>query len=266
MGVIRFTTIIDNIEVQVIVDGGSSNTYLQPRIAQFLKVPIEPTPKFQVLAGNGQCLTVEGMVRQLPLQVQGYELVVPAYLLPVAGANLILGSSWLATLGPHIVYYANLTLKFYQQGKFITLKGDKHPIPQQSQLHQLRRMQHTNAIAECFTIQLMESEIPQDILVELPSDIEPELAILLHKYRKVFQSPSGLPPPRGHHHEIMLQEGTKPVKVKPYRYPHSQKEAIEIMVQDMLQQEIIKPNSSPFSSPIILVKKEGWQLAILHGL
>ncbi|MCI27986.1 hypothetical protein A2U01_0049186, partial [Trifolium medium] len=68
MGVIRFTAIIDNIEVQVIVDGGSSDTYLQPRIAQFLKVPIKPTPKFQVLVGNGQCLTVEGMVRQLSLQ------------------------------------------------------------------------------------------------------------------------------------------------------------------------------------------------------
>ncbi|MCI42914.1 hypothetical protein A2U01_0064151, partial [Trifolium medium] len=61
------------------------------------------------------------MVRKLHVQVQGHELVVPAYLLPVAGADLILGSSWLATLGPHIADYAHLTLKFYQQGKFITL-------------------------------------------------------------------------------------------------------------------------------------------------
>jgi hypothetical protein len=256
MGIIRFTGTIDNTEVQVIVDGGSSDTYLQPRIAQFLKLPVEPTPKFQVLVGNGQCLSVEGMVRKLPLQVQGQELVMPAYLLPVAGADLILGSSWLATLGPHIADYASLTLKFYQQGRFITLQGDRAKGPQQAQLHQLRRMQHTNAIAECFTIQLMEPEVPQDILVELPADMEPELAILLHTYRKVFKTPSGLPPPREHNHEIHLKEGTKPVKVKPYRYPHSQKEAIEEMVHEMLEQGIIKPSNSPFSSPIILVKKK----------
>jgi hypothetical protein len=256
MGIIRFTGMIGNIAVQVLVDGGSSDTYLQPRIAQFLKVPIEATPKFQVLVGNGQCLTVEGIVRQLHLQVQGHELIIPAYLLPVAGADLILGSSWLAMLGPHIADYASLTLKFHHMGKFITLQGEKIASPQQSQLHQLRRMQNTNAIDQYFTIQLMDSVIPQDTLADLPDNIEPELAILLHTYREVFNTPSGLPPPRDHSHEIHLKEGTQPVKVKPYRYPHSQKEEIEKMMQDMLQQGIIKPSNSPFSSPIILVKKK----------
>jgi len=117
-------------------------------------------------------------------------------------------------------------------------------------------MQHTKAIAECFTIQMVTSKDPQDILYELPSNIEPELAILLHTYQKVFQNPSGLPPPRSHDHQIPLQEGTTPVKVKPYRYPHSQKEQIEKMVHEMLEQGIIKPSNSPFSSPIILVKKK----------
>ncbi|GAU44890.1 hypothetical protein TSUD_400530 [Trifolium subterraneum] len=205
MGIIKFTGTICNIEVQVLVHGGSSDTYLQPCIAQFLKVLIETTPSFQVLVGNSESLTVEGIVRKLQLQVQGHELIVPAYLLPVAGADLILGLSWLATLGPHIADYAALTLKFYQNGKFITLR---------------------------------------------------ELAILLHTYKKVFQTPTGLPPTRSQDHDIPLQVGTMPVKVKPYRYPHSQKEQIEKMVHEMLEQGIIRPSNSPFSSPIILVKKK----------
>ncbi|GAU23864.1 hypothetical protein TSUD_369720 [Trifolium subterraneum] len=213
MGIIRFTGRIGNIDIQVLVDGESSDTYLQPRIAHFLRVPIEPTPKFQVLVGNGQSLTVEGIVRQLHVQVQGHELTVPAYLLLVAGADLILGSSWLASLGPHIADYAALTLKFYQNGKYITLQGDTSAQPLQAQFHQLSRMHHTNAIAECFTIQMLALEVPQDILSDLPSNMEPELAILLHTYQKVFHTPTGLPPPREKKHEIHLQEGTTPVKL-----------------------------------------------------
>ncbi|MCH94215.1 hypothetical protein A2U01_0015172, partial [Trifolium medium] len=257
VGTIRFTGKIGKMEVQILVDGGSSDTYLQPRIAQFLKIPVETTPNFKVLVGNGQSLIVEGIVKQLQVEIQGHELIVPAYLLPVSGADLILGSSWLATLGPHIADYASLALKFYQQGKFITLQGEHSKGPQQSQLHQLRRMQHTNAIDDCFTIEMVQPQVNQDEFQGLTADMDPELTLLLRAYQQVFQTPTGLPPPREHNHEIHLQEGTKPVKVRPYRYHHSQKEQIEKMVQDMLEQGIIKPSTSPFSSPIILVKKKG---------
>lgn len=53
----------------------------------------------------------------------------------------------------------------------------------------------------------------------------------------VFATPSGLPPNRCQDHAIPLLEGTNPVKVKPYRYPHSQKAQIEQMVHDMLFQD-----------------------------
>jgi hypothetical protein len=72
VGTIRFTGRIGNIPVQVLVDGGSSETFVQPRIAQVLKVPIEASPCFQVLVGNGQSLMVEGKVRELKLHVQGH--------------------------------------------------------------------------------------------------------------------------------------------------------------------------------------------------
>jgi hypothetical protein len=40
MGVLRFSGSIDHIKVQVLIDGGSSDNFLQPRIAKFLKLPI----------------------------------------------------------------------------------------------------------------------------------------------------------------------------------------------------------------------------------
>lgn len=93
VGTIRFTGVIAGINVQVLVDGGSSDNFLQPRIAHFLKMPIEPSPNANVLVGNGELMAAEGLVKNLTVSLQGHELTVPVYLLPVSGADLILGST-----------------------------------------------------------------------------------------------------------------------------------------------------------------------------
>ena len=54
------------------------------------------------------------------------------------------------------------------------------------------------------------------------------------------------------------------MNVKPYRYPYYQKQEIEDQVTVMLAKGFIQPNSSPFSSPVLLVKKkdEAWQFCV----
>ena len=62
-GTIRFKGLINGHEVQILVDGGSSDNFIQPRIATFLQLPIHSTPNFRVVVGNGDLLTCEGQVR-----------------------------------------------------------------------------------------------------------------------------------------------------------------------------------------------------------
>jgi len=83
-----------------------------------------------------------------------------------------------------------------------------------------------------------------------------EIALLLNTFKEMFQIPHGLPPTRTQDHSIMLMPNTTPVKVKPYRYPHSQKAEIERIVTKMLAEGIIQPSTSPFSSSVLLVKKK----------
>jgi hypothetical protein len=72
---------------------------------------------------------------------------------------------------------------------------------------------------------------------------------LLLDFADIFEAPRGLPPQRLHDHRIHLLPGTAPVAVRPYRYPQLLKDEVERQCADMLAQGIIRPSTSPFSSP-----------------
>lgn len=93
-----------------------------------------------------------------------------------------------------------------------------------------------------------------------PSYLQP----VLERFCEVFHMPPGLPPIRERDHYITLKEGTDPISVRPYRYPQSQKDEIERLISDMLQAGLIQDSISPFSSPILLVKKKdgSWRFCV----
>ena len=79
-----------------------------------------------------------------------------------------------------------------------------------------------------------------------------------------FNRLMALPPKRTHDHQIPLEPNTKPVSVRPYRYPYYQKNEIEKMVKELLHARLIRPSSSHFSSPVLLVKKAdgSWRFCV----
>ena len=68
--------------------------------------------------------------------------------------------------------------------------------------------------------------------------------------------PTALPLQWAFDHPIKLKDDSKAFNVLPYRYAHFQKGEIERQVEEMLKQGIIRPSSSPFSLPVLLVKKK----------
>jgi hypothetical protein len=78
---------------------------------------------------------------------------------------------------------------------------------------------------------------------------------LLSDYASIFTVHTELPPQRACDHSIPLLEGVAPVSVEPYRFASTMKDEIEKQVQEMLDNGIIQKSSSPFSSYMLLVKK-----------
>lgn len=73
-------------------------------------------------------------------------------LLPIVGADIILGANWLATLGPHIADYSIRTLEFFYNKKLIILKGETQLKPNRTTIPQLHRLCSTHAITSCYTL------------------------------------------------------------------------------------------------------------------
>ena len=90
------------------------------------------------------------------------------------------------------------------------------------------------------------------------------LSDLLAEFPKVFEIPTTLPLICGHKHQIVLKDGTPPVCERPYRYPYFQKSEIQKIVNELLELGSIQPSQSPFSSPVLLVRKTkgSWRMCI----
>ena len=144
------------------------------------------------------------------------------YLLPIYGADIVLGVQWLAGLGPILFDYRELYMRFFFEGAQVTLHGLKRVPLAQMSVAQLRREGHTDAIASFFQLSMHSlSESSQSHTIESPnSSLAAALQALLDRFASVFDSPQGLYPQRNFVHRIPLLPYTAPVNVRPYRYPH----------------------------------------------
>jgi hypothetical protein len=79
---------------------------------------------------------------------------------------------------------------------------------------------------------------------------------VLDKFPDVFSEPSDMPPKRDCDHAITLLPDAKVVNQRYYRLPHHQKDAMEDIIKTMIQNKVIRPSISPYSSPAIMVKKK----------
>ena len=97
-----------------------------------------------------------------------------------------------------------------------------------------------------------------------PPPPAPEVSALMADFPKVFEEAEGVeknPPVR---HPIRLEDGAKPSHVKPYRFTETQRNEMKEQVIQLLQKGWIRPSSSPWGAPVLLVpKKDGtWRFCV----
>ncbi|KOM46152.1 hypothetical protein LR48_Vigan06g145800 [Vigna angularis] len=155
-------------------------------------------------------------------------------------------------------------MAFEHAGRRVVVKGDPKLDKRVVGPEKLLKLSEVEAWAIVWSLEGekgSKKEVEREESTEEPNR---DLERILTRHAGVFQEPQGLPPNKKEKHRITLKEGTDPVNVRPYRYPHAMKEGIERQVSEMLHAGIIQPSINPYSSPVILVKKKdgSWRFCI----
>lgn len=108
---------INGQEVIILVDGGSTNNFIQSGMAAHLNLVMQPSMHTWVTVGNGDTLTCGGECSAVPLKVGDTIFTIDLILLPIYGAYLVLAVQWLLQLGPVLFDYKHLWMEFSFQGK-----------------------------------------------------------------------------------------------------------------------------------------------------
>ncbi|GAU37779.1 hypothetical protein TSUD_158600 [Trifolium subterraneum] len=185
--------------------------------------------------------------------------VADVVVLPLACCDLILGIQWLKYLGPILWDFEKLQMELTTKVpsfKLINNKSFAQAVQKGAELCFF-------IYADCSTFMLLTCHVmhTSDASVVIP----PPIAALLIDYADIFEETSQLPLScPGFDHKITLKEGITPFNLHPYRFSLVQKDVIDKLVHDMLDQGIVQHSTSPFASPTILVrKKDGlWRFCV----
>ena len=242
-------------EMVILIHSGSTHNFLDEDMWVALNLPLSSKDTFEVQIANGALIKTKGISYGVPLKVQGDTFKVDLNILPLGDCAVVLGSQWLYSLGLIQWDFNHLTMQFWYEGISVLLRGLQ---PSRPSLQEGEKFL-TPAVKKGPLLQIVATPLAAPTMQPHPT-----LTQLLQDFSKVFKVPIGLSPLRKHEHLITLKEGSQPVCERPYRYPFYQKSEIEKIVKELLEARSIRASQSPFSSPVLLVRKAdgSWRMCI----
>ncbi|CAM8893647.1 unnamed protein product [Rhodiola kirilowii] len=199
---LRIAGTIQGKAVVVLIDSGPTHNFIQTRVARHLNMEVEQSQYMNVTVGNGESLQCEGWCPKAQLLLGGRGYLVDLHIIPIYGADVVLGAQWLAEIGPTLFDYKQMWMSFEYQGEKVTLTGVKQRGElAQITMGQLKRYAQVDGVASMYQLTLSEHSANEETkaVPTLPEDLAPDfkaaLREMLEQHASVFDTPTGLPPP-----------------------------------------------------------------------
>lgn len=248
---------IENVDLLVLIDSGASHNFISPKVTTALGLTVTPVTAKNIKLGDGHMVITKGVCKGVSMKMGEIEIIIDALVLELGGLDMVLGVSWLSTLGKVVMDWKTLTMQFFHGNQLVKLQGQGNRNVRQWYLNTFLEDIHNRAGTDWWWSQFQAIEAEDSAVSHGVNDV-------LKEFPEVFTDQIRLPPERTQVHRIQLYPEHGPINVRPYKYPHHQKEEIEKQVGELLEAGIIRPSMSAYSSPVILVKKKdkSWRMCV----
>lgn len=181
---IQFMGQIQGHLARILIDSGSSDTFVSTSLADKLDGISTFTPPLKVTVADGTQLLCSSQFQQLTWSVQECDFVSMAKVLPLSSYELTVGMDWLAAYSPMQIDWQHKWLLISQGPDQHLLQGSLSALP-------------AGSVVQVSAILPDDTVVCQD---PLPS----EVSSLLIEFQSVFAPPTGYPPARDCDHTIPL--------------------------------------------------------------
>jgi hypothetical protein len=195
---------IQGIDISILVDSGSSNTFINAQLAARMTGASRLAKHLSVMVANVVSMYCEFQFQHTPWEVQGLQFYSDFKVLHLQQFDVILGYDWLEQFSP---------MKIHWTAKWVSIPYESRTVVIQGVLSELG-----GDVVQL--LQLIEEDLNLDVddVVPVGSQQLLEIQQLLLTYANVFAAKVSYPPPQSCTHTILLIPGAKHVSIHPYRY------------------------------------------------
>jgi hypothetical protein len=188
---IRLQGLLQNQEILILVDSGSSSNFLSEQLVSRLQLSTQECVPSQVTIADGGKMLCNQVVTGLEWWCQGKTFKTDLKVLPLGGYDMILGMEWLEEFSPMWVDWKRKKMRLTYEEKRITLVGIKEQLDQCKPVsaRQLKGMAKAGAISQLEQLCALEEK-------GLEQGLPLEVQEVLNRFQDRFQEPRTLPPHR----------------------------------------------------------------------
>jgi hypothetical protein len=106
---------LGDVNVHALIDSGSTHNLIVEKVAGRTGLPMVCCSSTSITMASGERVPCTGVYRWAPFSINGDQFSANFFALPLPGYDVVLGTQWLATLGPILWDFAASTMYFWHK-------------------------------------------------------------------------------------------------------------------------------------------------------